>query len=84
MPSVEEGFDLLIYTEAPFPGGAEMVLAHVMGALPHQIRVSILGVDAECGQRVAHVPAIVVPAPGASRNQDVASPGSPGLMTMPT
>ena len=30
----------------------------------HECLDAILGVDAECGQRVAHVPAIVVPAPG--------------------
>ena len=45
MPSVEGGFRLLIYTGAPFLGGAEMVLANVIGALPPQIDVSVLGVE---------------------------------------
>ena len=47
MPSVEGGFRLLIYTDAPFRGGAEMTLAHVLAGLPQQIDVTVLGVDAD-------------------------------------
>ncbi len=47
MPSVEDGFRLLIYTDAPFRGGAEMTLAHVLTALPPQIEVSVLGVESD-------------------------------------
>ncbi len=47
MPSVEDGFRLLIYTDAPFRGGAEMTLAHVLAGLPPQIEVSVLGVDSD-------------------------------------
>ncbi len=45
MPSVEDGFRLLIYTDAPFRGGAEMTLAHVVAELPPQIELFIVGRD---------------------------------------
>lgn len=40
-------FHLLIYSDAPVRGGAEMTLAMLMGRLPQQIRVSVLGVERE-------------------------------------
>ena len=54
MPSVEDGFRLLIYTDAPFRGGAEMTLTHVVAQLPPQIEVFIVGRDDEVVEWVAH------------------------------
>lgn len=61
MPSVEDGFHLLIYTDAPFRGGAEMTLAHVLAELPPQIELSILGVEADVVEWLAdHRPGAAV------------------------
>jgi len=46
-PPAVRPFHLLIYSDAPVRGGAEMTLAMLMSRLPQQIRVSVLGVEAE-------------------------------------
>jgi glycosyltransferase involved in cell wall biosynthesis len=46
-PPVVAPFHLLIYSDAPVRGGAEMTLAMLLSRLPEQIRVSVLGVDRE-------------------------------------
>lgn len=38
-------FHLVVYSDSTELGGAEVVLGRLLGALPHQIRVSIVGVD---------------------------------------
>lgn len=40
-----EPFHLVVYSDAPVLGGAEVNLSRVLGALPAQIRVTIVGVD---------------------------------------
>ena len=41
-PPAVRPFHLLIYSDAPVRGGAEMTLAMLMSRLPQQIRVSVL------------------------------------------
>ena len=42
-----EPFHLVVYSDAPVRGGAEVNLSRVLGALPEPIRVTVVGVDDE-------------------------------------
>lgn len=46
-PARSAPFHLVVYSDAPTRGGAEVNLSRVLSALPEQIRVTLVGVDAE-------------------------------------
>lgn len=46
-PAPTRPFHLLVYSDAAQRGGAEVTLAALMSRLPHEITVSVLGVDTE-------------------------------------